>query len=183
MASPLSPLEIPILQLKSGPTRGPMRRRALTMAQLARRAGVSSATVSRALRDSPLIAQKTRERIQRLAEKSGYRVNPGASSLRSKVTRSVAVAIPLKHEPRQAVSDPFFLVLLGAIADALAERDHSLILSKLESGTTRWLEHVLHSNQFDGLIVIGQSRHHSALNHAAGSGFPMVVWGARLPDQ
>jgi DNA-binding LacI/PurR family transcriptional regulator len=153
------------------------------MAQLARRAGVSSSTVSRALRNSPLVAPRTRQRVQRLAERSGYRVNVGASSLRSKVTRSVAVAIPLEHEPRQAISDPFFLVLLGAIADALAERDHNLILSKLESGTTRWLDRALHSSQIDGLIVIGQSRHHSALNDAAASGFPMVVWGASLPKQ
>jgi DNA-binding LacI/PurR family transcriptional regulator len=181
VASPLSRREalLPVQNL----TRWMMGRNALTMEQLARRAGVSAATVSRALSNSPLIAQKTRQRIQRLAEKSGYRVHRGASSLRTKMTHSVAVAIPLEHEPRQAVSDPFFLTLLGAIADALAERDRNLILSKLESGTTRWLDRALHSNQSDGLIVIGQSRHHSALNRAAGSGFPMVVWGARLADQ
>jgi DNA-binding LacI/PurR family transcriptional regulator len=152
------------------------------MAQLAQRAGVSEATVSRALAQSPLIAARTRERIQQLARQAGYSINPAASSLRSKITRNVSVAILLEHERRQAISDPFFLVLLGSIADALAERGYSLTLSKVESGAAAWLERAVRSHQADGLILIGQSLHHAALNATAGSGFPMVVWGARLPD-
>ncbi len=153
------------------------------MQELARRAGVSEATVSRALSDSPLIASKTRERIRQLAQRSGYSVNAAASSLRSKVTRTVAVAILLEHERRQAISDPFFLTLLGAVADALAARGRNLILSKVETDVSRFLEQAVRSNQIDGLIVVGQSLHHAALNATADSGFPMAVWGARLPDQ
>jgi DNA-binding LacI/PurR family transcriptional regulator len=153
------------------------------MAELARRAQVSKATVSRALAGSPLIAAATRQRIQQLARRSGYSVNAAASSLRSRVTRTVAVAILLEHEWRQAISDPFFLVLLGAIADALAERGRNLILSKVEAEIPRFLQQTVRSNQVDGLIVVGQSLHHEALNVIAGSGFPMVVWGGRLPDQ
>jgi DNA-binding LacI/PurR family transcriptional regulator len=153
------------------------------MAQLAQRAGVSEATVSRALAQSPLIAARTRERIQQLARQAGYSINPAASSLRSKITRNVSVAILLEHERRQTISDPFFLVLLGSIADALAERGYSLTLSKVESGAAAWLERAARSRQADGLILIGQSLHHAALNATADSGFPMVVWGARLPDQ
>ncbi len=159
------------------------RARALTMAELARKAQVSEATVSRALAGSTLVAAETRKRIQQLARRSGYRVNAAASSLRSRVTRTVAVAILLEHEWRQAISDPFFLVLLGAVADALAERGRNLILSKVETDIPRFLQQAVRSNQIDGLIVFGQSLHHAALNATADTGFPMVVWGARLPDQ
>jgi DNA-binding LacI/PurR family transcriptional regulator len=155
----------------------------ITMADLAKRAGVSEATVSRALADSPLIAQKTRKRIQEIAARSGYRVNPVASSLRSRITRTIAVLIPLQHEIRQSVSDPFFMELLGHIADALTERGYSLLLAKIDGGSPDWVSESLRARRADGVIVIGQSLHHAALNEAAAAGLKFVVWGQKLDDQ
>ncbi len=153
------------------------------MAQLAALAGVHEATVSRALANSPLVAKETRERVQRLADENGYTLNLAASSLRSKVARTVSVAILLEHEPRQPLSDPFFLVLLGAIADALAARDHNLMLSKVESDADKWLRQAVRSDNIDGLIVVGQSFRHEALNAVCQTGVPLVVWGAKLRGQ
>ncbi len=153
------------------------------MADLAKRAGVSEATVSRALADSPLIAQKTRKRIQEIAARSGYRVNPVASSLRSRITRTIAVLIPLQHEAKQAISDPFFMELLGYIADALSERGYSLLLAKVNNSAADWIGESTRARRADGVIVIGQSLLHGVLNEAAASGAKMVVWGQRLEDQ
>jgi DNA-binding LacI/PurR family transcriptional regulator len=155
----------------------------ITMADLAKRAGVSEATVSRALAESPLIAQKTRKRIQEIAAKSGYRVNPVASSLRSRITRTIAVLIPLQHEVRQAISDPFFMELLGYIADALTERGYSMLLAKIDGSSPDWVSESLRTRRADGVIVIGQSLHHAVLNEAADLGLKMVVWGQQLEDQ
>ena len=69
----------------------------LQMTDIAKLAGVSKSTVSRALKDSPLIAATTRERIRRLAQQAGYAVNPVASSLRSRQTGVITVAVPLVH--------------------------------------------------------------------------------------
>lgn len=153
------------------------------MADLAKRAGVSEATVSRALADSPLIAQKTRKRIQEIAARSGYKVNPVASSLRSRITRTIAVLIPLQHEVRQSISDPFFMELLGFIADALTERGYSMLLAKIDSGSPDWVSESLRTRRADGVIVIGQSLFHATLNEAAEAGLKMVVWGQKLDDQ
>jgi DNA-binding LacI/PurR family transcriptional regulator len=153
------------------------------MLELARQAGVSKSTVSRALADNKLIAEETRRRIQTLAAQRGYRVNRAARALRSRVTHTVAVSIFLEHDPRQSVSDPFFLTMLGAIADALAEHQHNLVLSKVPSNASAWLEQTLRDHQVDGLVFIGQSLQHDALNQATTSGIPMVVWGALLDDQ
>lgn len=153
------------------------------MHELAELAGLSKSTVSRALADNPAIAAHTRRRIRALAARHGYRVNQAARALRSRVTRSVAVTIFLEHDRRQSIADPFFLGMLGAIADALAEHQYNLTLSKIQSDANAWLEHTLHAHQVDGLIVIGQSFQHEALNLAASSGMPLVVWGALLPDQ
>lgn len=69
----------------------------LQMTAIAKLAGVSESTVSRALKDSPLIAATTRERIRRLAQQAGHAVNPVASSLRSRQTGVITVAVPLVH--------------------------------------------------------------------------------------
>lgn len=153
------------------------------MHELAKLLGLSKSTVSRALANNPAIAEHTRRRIETLATQHGYRVNQAARALRSRVTRTVAVTIFLEHDRRQSISDPFFLGMLGAIADALAEHQYNLILSKIQSDASAWLEQTLRAHQVDGLIFIGQSFQHEALNLAAASGMPLVVWGALLPDQ
>lgn len=94
----------------------------LRMADVAKLAGVSESTVSRALKDSPLIAETTRERIRRLADEAGYAVNPVASSLRSRQTCVITVAVPLVHEREPHLVDPFMMTKLGHLADALSDR-------------------------------------------------------------
>src|SRR5690242_11788485 len=90
------------------------------MDEVARRAGVSLSTVSRALAGNPLISAATRERVRRMAEKLGYQVDAAGSSLRTGQTRTIGVVIPLAHAADQGFSDPFFLEILGALADELA---------------------------------------------------------------
>ena len=55
---------------------------AVTMEDLAKIAGVSTITVSRALRDSPLVTENTREKIRKIAQEQGYRFNISARNLR-----------------------------------------------------------------------------------------------------
>lgn len=153
------------------------------MAEVARRAGVSLSTVSRALSGSPLISEETRRLVREAAEKLDYRVDAAGSSLRTGLTRTIGVLIPLAHAARQNLSDPFFLEILGAIADELSASGYSLLLSKVTDDPADWISSIARGRRADGVIVVGQSLHHEALNRIANSGFPMVVWGARLPDQ
>ncbi len=71
------------------------RRDRATIEDVAAAAGVSVATVSRALRGLPNVAEPTRERIERIAAELNYRADPAASRLAAGRSRSVAVAVPL----------------------------------------------------------------------------------------
>lgn len=149
------------------------------MADLARMAGVSISTVSRALSGSPLIQPATRDRIALLARSLNYQVNAGAASLRRRDLSTVGVLLLDNAErPMQAASDPFIMTLVSSLADALAERGHDMLLARYRLERQTQLPVLVDSGRVAGLILIGQSHWHEALNDLARRDLPMVVWGA-----
>lgn len=155
----------------------------IKMADIARMAGVSVSTVSRALAGSTLVPQAKREEILALAQAQGYVINEQARNLRLKKTRTIGVVIPLGHEVGQLISDPFFIELLGRLADEITARDYNVLLTKVARPAPGWQDRLIQSQKADGLIVIGQSDQHEALNAVARTYLPLVVWGAHLPSQ
>ncbi len=151
---------------------------ASTLAELAQLAGVSVATVSRALAGNTVIAKATRSRIEDLAREHGFQVNQAARNLRLKRTGAIAVVLPLGHEAEQHLSDPFFMSLLGPLADAIADRGHDLLLSRVIPKDDRWLDALVDAGRADGVIVIGQSNQSEAIERVAARYRPMIVWGA-----
>ena len=155
-------------------------RRRVQMTDIARMAGVSASTVSRALSGSPLIPEPTRTRITELARSLNYRINVGAANLRKRGVQTIGVVI--LGDSMQMISDPFLLSILGSVADTLDERGMSLLLTRLKADRQHVLSDLVESGQVGGLIVIGQLTLHDYLNELSRNGFPMVVWGANLPD-
>ena len=153
------------------------------IAGLARLAGVNAGTVSRALADSPLVAEKTRERIQALAREHGFRPNQMARRLRTRRTGVIGVVVPLGHEKRQHLSDPFFMTMLGHLADALTENGYDLMLSRVIPDADDWLERIVDSGMLDGVLLIGQSDQYEAIERVAAHYRPLVVWGSLCPGQ
>jgi DNA-binding LacI/PurR family transcriptional regulator len=154
-----------------------------TMADIARLAGVSSSTVSRALAGSPLVATTQRDAIVRLAREHGYVVNTTARNLRLQRTETLSVVIPLGHEASQPLTDPFFAEMLGHLADEITRRGYGMFLRKVLPPMDGWLPSIIASGRSDGIIVIGQSTEHAALEAAAARYAPLVVWGGRLARQ
>jgi DNA-binding LacI/PurR family transcriptional regulator len=153
------------------------------ISDLAKLAGVSPGTVSRALTDTGLISQKTRERIKALAREHDFRPNVMARNLRIQKTGAIGVVIPLGHETGQHISDPFFITMLGLLADALTERGYDLVLSRVIPTNGDWLDRFTDSGRVDGIIVIGQSNQFEVLEAAAARYRPLVVWGGYQKGQ
>lgn len=153
------------------------------MADLARIAGVSESTVSRALAGSPRISAETRSRIVELARAASYTINHGARSLRQGRTRTIEVLIPIEPDNPQLPSDPFYLDLLGAVADAVYARGYDLLLSR----AAPWLQETpvnsVLSGRADGIIVVGQGRRLAELRQLTATCEPVVVWGANLAGE
>jgi DNA-binding LacI/PurR family transcriptional regulator len=153
------------------------------MSDIARIAGVHTSTVSRALAGSPLVEKGVRERILRIARSHGYKVNWTARSLRLKRSQNISVAIPLGHEVTQSLADPFFVQMLGYLADEITQRGYGILLQKVLPPMEDWLPDLVASNRSDGIIVIGQSTEHKALQSVAKDYLPLVVWGGQINHQ
>ena len=149
------------------------------MADIARLAGVSESTVSRAIAGSPLVNDETRERVTKIAAEARYTVNEAARNLRRKESRTVDVVIPITEYNRKQMSDPFFLDMIGALADVLTERGYDLLLSKTAPWTPGARRNPLQSGRADGMIVIGQDVERDRLRAFIAEHGRTVVWGTQ----
>ncbi len=149
----------------------------LTLAGLAKLAGVSTSTVSRALNDNPLIKKETRESLQALAKQHNFSLNRAASRLRTQKTNVVAVILNLIDDTDQSISDPFLLKVVGDLNQALNQKGYELLLSNSHMAQDDWANYFISSSRADGIIVIGQGKSTEQVEKVAMSGAPLVVWG------
>ncbi|MBW8735035.1 MAG: LacI family DNA-binding transcriptional regulator, partial [Asticcacaulis sp.] len=161
------------------PTAPPAR---LKMSDVARLAGVSVSTVSRALAGSPLIPKPLRDKIEAIAEEAGYAVNHSARTLRMQTTRTIGVVLPIGQQTGQRATDPFLIEMVGHLTDEVIKRGYDLLISKAPAPRDGWLSGLIQSHRFDGMLMIGQSDQSAGLNDVARRYMPMVVWGERPAD-
>ncbi|WP_165986059.1 LacI family DNA-binding transcriptional regulator [Streptomyces sp. YIM 98790] len=128
------------------------RRRAATLTDVARRAGVSVATASKALNNLTEVAPDTRRRVLRAAEELSFRPNALAQALLSGRTRTVGL---LTDELGGRFAIP---VLLG-IEETLAHRGMSVLLCDARGDAARRKHYIrtLLTRQVDGFIVLGDT--------------------------
>ena len=147
----------------------------MTMEDLAALAGVSSITVSRALRDSTLVRESVRERIKALAAAHGYRLNAAARSLRTRRAQSITAVIEMDATTDRPLSDPTVLTVIGALLQTFASKGYRLVLTtRSEAQSSGVLD-------TEGLILVGLGPHDGAIGQMQRFNLPLVVWGSSRP--
>ena len=160
-----------------------MAKKTTRLEDLAKQAGVSVSTASRALNDSPSVNMRTKQAIWKLAREMDYpfRRHMPAGPIGAKATISVVVPKPQGRGAR--LSDPFFFELLAGVGDAARERDCDVHISHVAPSSFEDLQMAVTAHRSEGVIFVGQSTLHGDFNKLAETEKRFVVWGAELPEQ
>ncbi|MBD5147272.1 MAG: LacI family transcriptional regulator [Oscillibacter sp.] len=149
----------------------------VTIKDIARLAGVSVTTVSRALNDAPEIHSDTRERVLRVCREQGYRANLLARSLSSSRSNLLGLVVP-------DIANPFHAALALNIELSAQEAGYQLMLcsSRQESGQLEDLFDFLYSQRVDGILLSSASDGAYALARRCVGKVPCVLLGACAPE-
>ena len=120
----------------------------VTIYDLARRLNVSIATVSRGLKDDPVVSKKTKKKIFQLAEEMGYRSNHFASNLRKQHTNTIGIIV---HE----LNSNFITSVLAGVEKVTAEAGYDLIITHSSESSAKEAANAknLFHKRVDGLIA------------------------------
>src|SRR3954471_3745911 len=144
---------------------------------VAREVGMSTATVSRALRGLPRVSVDTRERVLDAALRLGYVPSPSAAGLASGQTRTVAVIVPW-------VTRWFFAAVVQGAEEVLREHGYDLLLYNLAGDPTarhRVFQTSLLTKRVDAVLVLSLKPSPDELARLQALGRPVTIVGADLP--
>ena len=147
------------------------------MADVARAARVSIATVSRALRDVPGVSQTTRDRIRRVAEELSYVVSPEASALSRGQTGRVAIVVP-------RLDAWFYSVMIASMAPLLRAAELDLLVFQVEGEEerSRFMRELPARRKADAVILTALPMAQDEVDRLDLMGVHVVVAGGSVRD-
>ncbi len=150
-----------------------MKFEAITIKDIAKALGLSTSTVSRALRDSYEISPGTKQLVMEYARKYNYKPNPIALSLKEKRSRTIGVVVC-------EIANSFFSQIINGIESIAYEKGYNVIISQSRESYDRELLNLnyLASRSADGLIisVSTETNDYSQLRELHEKGLPIVFF-------
>jgi len=122
---------------------------AATIYDIAKKAGVSIATVSRVFNNSGKVSDKARDKVLKVANEVGYHPQAFAQGLASRKNNTIMVVVPV-------ISNYFFMEILGGIQDKLSEKNYELSIFNISPNKDlkKQVEHVLKRRSAEGYMFI-----------------------------
>src|ERR1700741_5032968 len=156
-----------------------MKFEAVTIKDIAKALGLSTSTVSRALRDSYEISPETKKLVLECAEKLNYRPNPIALSLKERRSRAIGVIV-------SEFANNFFSQAINGIESIAYNRGYHVIITQTHESSAREQANVQHllSRHLDGLLVTlsAETTETSQFKYLHDKGFPIVFFDRVASD-
>ncbi|HMN61073.1 MAG TPA: LacI family DNA-binding transcriptional regulator [Anaerolinea sp.] len=153
-----------------------------TLGDIARLANVSKSTVSRALNDSPLINQRTKDRVQAIARENHFHINASARNLRLRQSHTIAFLAPDYSPEFFSEEDLFGQTLLSGIGKGLRALDYDLLVVHANPRDTNWVHSYLDSGRVDGFIIMTSNLKPTLVSNLVEMNAPFIGWGAAIPN-
>lgn len=150
---------------------------AVTIKDVASRAGVAPSTVSRVIQNNPSISDATKEKVRLAMKELKYYPNLNARSLVSR--KSFVIGLVLPDATDAFYQNPFFPTVLRGINDEASKSGYALLLATGQTSLHRQsnVEKMVHGRQVDGLIFLYSSDEDPTFNLVQEMDFPYVVIG------
>lgn len=148
----------------------------VTARDVARRAGVSTSTVSHVLNGTRVVSAELRERVLTAARELHYEPNAVARSL--KIKRSNALGLIISD-----IANPFFTAVVRGVEDVASEQGYTLILGNTDEDPAKEEAYLraLAARRVDGLILAPAGEPHEYLERLVRTGFPIVFLDREVP--
>lgn len=153
-----------------------------TLEDIARLANVSKSTVSRALNNSPLLNQETKERIQSIAREHHFHVNATARNLRLRQSHTVAFVAPDYSPEFFSGEDLFGQELLSGVERGLRTLGYDLLIIHVDPRDTVWAHDYLDSGRVDGFVLMTSNLKLSLIKSLVEMNAPFIGWGTPVPN-
>lgn len=156
---------------------GGLTRKGVTIVEVAKRAGVSTATVSRVLNNSDKCSPETRRRVYDAIAKLNYVPNHSAQSLKRQATQVIALAIP-------DIGNPVYVGMAKAVQETASRRGYRLLLISTEGSLSEEIYAVrsLAQRVVDGLIICSLTVRQQYLRELERAEAPVVAIGRVLDE-
>lgn len=154
-----------------------------TLEDVAKRAGVSTATVSKVLSNTPYFTEATRQKVMQAVEEIGYVPNLAARALSTGKTHIIAVVFPYVYDA--IFKDPLVMSILEGIETEATAQGYNLLLSTprlTAKGADKHYKQLLQSGYIDGIIAIDNVPIASAAAPAHKRNIPTIVIGYHEAD-
>lgn len=137
---------------------------------VAEKAGVSTATVSRVLRDYPIVKEKTRKKVLKAITDLNYEVNAVARSLRQRKTYTIGIIVG-------NVLSQFYSIIAKSVEDVAQKNGYNMILCNGDDDPQKELRYlkVLKANRVDGIILTPTGKNSDYINWLIESDTKMVL--------
>lgn len=143
---------------------------------IAKIAGVSKSTVSRALNDSPLVEAGTKERIVAIAREHDFRPSVAARALSLRASKTVAYVIDA-YDHECGLESPFSMELMGGAATGLRELGYDMLITQANESRGDWAAEYLGSSRVDGFILMTYDNKRRHVERLIELDAPFAVWG------
>lgn len=155
-----------------------MEGRKVTLKDLATKAGLSANTISRALKDKDDIAVATRQMIKELAKEMGYVGNALAGSLRSGLTKTIAVIV-------SDVANPHFGIMVKEIEKSARKHNYTIFIINTEDDyeMEELAIYTAIGKNVDAIIICPSQRGTDNIRFLQKNGVPFVLIGRRFKDE
>ncbi|HVO43102.1 MAG TPA: LacI family DNA-binding transcriptional regulator, partial [Aggregatilineales bacterium] len=148
----------------------------MNLEDIAKKAGVSRATVSRVINDAPNVNEKTREHVWRVIRAENFQPNSSARALVRRRTEIIGVVVPT-GENIFFTDNNYFAQILAGVSRVTRQRDYALLfwLGDLTDEDEHLMRKVSNSRQTDGIIIASMSHEHPLFRRLISLRNPFVL--------